>query len=132
MLRARGRRDEAGCLFFQGALPAGRDKEKKRAWEERDEISRGPGVKKTSHRGSPVLSSPASCPGGAEAHGPSLSVKNKSRGKNLRLPKAKGQSIEMAWKVFSINSSKSNVHLGCNWEETKEKSTCSQRAASFF
>lgn len=52
--------------------------------------------------------------------------KKKSRGENLRLQEAKGQSIEMAWKVFR------SVHLGLNRDETKEKSISSQKSASFF
>lgn len=59
--------------------------------------------------------------------------KKKSRGENLRLPEAKGQSTEMAWKVFRINTSKSpSPRCGVQSEETKEKINVQSKSYFIF
>lgn len=47
--------------------------------------------------------------------------KKKSRKENARLKMLKGQGIEIAWKVFRKNASKSNVHLGLGKKEKKNQ-----------
>lgn len=44
----------------------------------------------------------------------------------------KDRVLKWPGKCSELTPSHQVPGVGCNWEETKEKSTCSQRAASFF